>query len=342
MYDLAVAILGNEDTTYNNAADLLDDYLPENCVVLVPSYIKTDGMKSVLSWLRDSGVEYERHTKSELRSVLREVDARKKALIVTGTEDNEQLIASFMLLDMPVFDLTRGLYSVTAAEIALDGSVSDVDGITETSSQDSLGERTEGASERSEAVTLHWEDKTNLLEDLKIRTETGTIYRLWGGGRNNLLYIGKTATHLLHRLRAHKTPTALGKNFLRIKTIDAAEVPITMMGEIESRLIHQSHPPLNNYCPKCRYYTEIVNKETEVNKLKAHVGIAEHGWEPQVSIPVFMQAEPEINTEHPGMDGTVKYYKNGKGKYRRAGKSKPRPGEKEIWLSEDEVESLTS
>jgi hypothetical protein len=41
-------------------------------------------------------------------------------------------------------------------------------------------------------------------------------------------------------------------------------------------------------------------------------------------------------------EGTTRYYMNGKGKIRKAGRSKIKPGEKEVWLTDEEVESATS
>lgn len=254
MYDLAVAIFGNEETTYNNAADLLDDYIPDNSLVLIPSYISSEGLKKVFEWLKDTDIEYERVQRSKMFDHLIKVAAKKTVVIVVGITGIENEIVSFMSFGVPVYDLTRGLYSVTSSEMALDGVV-------------------------SHAETL--------------------------------------------------SPQA------------------GMAGGVEKDLVSPSHtetPLIDNVSENemLAWAVENIKKLTdEVNRLKTHVGIAEHGWEPAVQIPDHMK-EPEQNPEPDPTEGKIRYYRNGKGKHRKAGNSKARPGEKEVWLTEDEVESLTS
>lgn len=107
----AAAIIGTGDTTYENARDLLDDFLPEDCQIYVPSYISDPGLKNVLKWLNDYGVSYERVKRDRIVDVLGETIGLA-ALIVIGTEGLEDEIKRAYLMGIPVYDLAAALWAV--------------------------------------------------------------------------------------------------------------------------------------------------------------------------------------------------------------------------------------
>lgn len=107
----AAAIIGSGDTTYENARDLLDDFLPEDCQIYVPSYISDPGLKNVLKWLNDYGVSYERVKRDRIVDVLGETIGLA-ALIVIGTEGLEDEIKRAYLMGIPVYDLAAALWAV--------------------------------------------------------------------------------------------------------------------------------------------------------------------------------------------------------------------------------------
>lgn len=107
----SVAIVGSKDTTYENAKDLLDDFLPEDCQVYVPSYISDSGLKNVLKWLNDYGVSYERVKRDKIIDTLSETIGLAY-LIVIGTEGLEKEINQAYHLGIPVYDLAAALWAV--------------------------------------------------------------------------------------------------------------------------------------------------------------------------------------------------------------------------------------
>lgn len=125
MYDLAIAILGSGETTYNNAADLLWDYLPENYVVYIPSYINSGGMKNVWKFLQDENIHYERVKKSNLIETLEQTETKIRQLVILNSDGIENEISHCLQAKIPVFDLTRGLYQVTEVPLPEAGSDSE-------------------------------------------------------------------------------------------------------------------------------------------------------------------------------------------------------------------------
>ena len=126
----AVAIVGDGDTSYDNAKDLLDDFLPEDCQVFIPSYIKGPGLKNVHKWLNDYDVPYERVSKDSLIDRLDQATGLVY-LIIVGTEGLDQEIELAQHLGIPVYDLSQALWAVPNRSndpgVPLDGSQSHAD-----------------------------------------------------------------------------------------------------------------------------------------------------------------------------------------------------------------------
>lgn len=249
-----VGIIGSGETTLNNASDLLRDYLDADGLVYIPSYITSDSMRIVAQWLKEQEYYLERVKRQELLPHLLD-EPDKATLIVLGIPGSEDIIEDCMDEGIPVLDLTRGLYQVGAAEMALDGSVSHAETLPAVS-----GTPDQGASD--------------------------------------LVSMALTEPHMG----------------------DAREV-------VERWILET---------------VKILVKE--VSNLHARVATLETNWEPAAT-PLKTPGEvldyieerygsPEANK--------TRYYQNGKGKLRKAGRSKMKPGEKEVYLTEEEVESLTS
>lgn len=257
---LVVAITGTGDTTYNNAAALLSDYLPEDVLVYVPSYTTSDGMKVVVQWLKDANINVERVKRHLLPDFyLGNPDATDRALIVLGIEGQEELIVEAFDNFLAVYDLTRGMYRVSKAELPLYGSVSEPESL---------------ADDSGTSVGVH--------NDLALESVT--------------------------------EPGDTTAQFAKI-TVELAEL------------------------------------RKEVNDLRAHVATSTASWEPDPRITsgniqagmahstgqdefIGQAAQEELYAD---TTGKTKYYQNGKGKIRRAGRSKIKAGEKEVWLTEEEV-----
>lgn len=134
--DLAVAICGNGDVTYANASQLLDDYLPADCLVYVPNYGNSDGMKQVIKFLDTVGQPYDKVRRSELTGKIERSGVARKEIIVLGSDGLEDLIDFAVRNEWKVSDLTRGLFdpavvSLTGTQMPLDGSESNAETITE-------------------------------------------------------------------------------------------------------------------------------------------------------------------------------------------------------------------
>lgn len=259
MRDLAVAILGTADSTYNNASDLLDDYFPESTIVYLPSYISSEctGLRVTFDWLKDADIEYVRIKRSQLLERLTTTEAKKFAVIVVGVEGSEDIIISSMSSGIPVFDLTRGLYSVTAADMALGGSVTNAETLSD-----------------GPGITT-------------------------GAGKD------------------------LGLDSLTEPQGDY--LPDTPLDDVIRDLVKR-----------------VSNLEKQMTSERAHVAVGESGWEP--SPADILDAAEELvaeerfaQTKEVVDDSRTKYYKSARGKLRRAGKSKARPGETEVWLTDDEA-----
>ena len=255
MRELAIAILGAEDSTYNNASDLLDDYFPDDTIVYLPSYISAEqtGLRVTFDWLKDAGIEYERVRKSQLFQKLLDTTAARHEVIILGVEGNEEIITHSFNQSFPVLDLTRGLYSVTASEMAPDGSGTDGD------------ERT---------------------DDLAVPVRTGKD---------------------------------LGLDLL---TEAQGGYPLNMdMNDVIRDIVKR-----------------VAKLEEQMSSERAHVAVGEQGWEPVVSEGNSDVAEVKHSVEeYNKTDDRTKYYKSARGKLRKAGKSKARPGETEVWLSDEEA-----
>lgn len=134
--DLAVAICGNGDITYVNASQLLDDYLPANCLVYVPNYGNSDGMKQVIKFLDAVNQPYDKVRKSELTGRIERSGVTRKEIIVLGSDGVEDLIGFANENGWKVSDLTRGLFDPVCvpssdSQVPLDGSESNAETIAE-------------------------------------------------------------------------------------------------------------------------------------------------------------------------------------------------------------------
>jgi hypothetical protein len=248
---IAVGIIGNGETTLNNAADLLNDYLAADAYMYVPSYITSDGLKVVVQWLKEQEYPVERVKRHLLSSYLSGDPTRSSILITLGIQGSEDVILECMEDNIPVLDLTRGLYRVSKDEIASDGSVS--------------------------------EPKT-------VSGDSGTS-------------VPPTKDLVLESL----TEPQIGDD-----------------RETVERWI----------------LDKIKQLDKEVKTLTGIVKSNETNWEPS---PVPESIQEQINAEvDSDRTDTTRYYVNGKGKHRKAGRSKIKSGEREVWLTEDEIESLTS
>jgi hypothetical protein len=241
---LVTAITGSGDITENNASALLDDYLPEDVLVYVPSYMTSDGMRVVVQWLKSANINVERVKKPLMSSfLLGNPEADKRVLIVLGVSGSEEIILECMEENVPVLDLTRGLFQVTREE----------------------------ASETEMPLDEPERHAETLLPD------PGT--------------------------------------------------PVTPLDDLVSPLLSEPQA----------LKQKIAELEKEVSKLRAAVIAGETNWEPN---PVELDGTAAKAKEE--ITYVTKYYQNGKGKIRKAGRSKIKPGEKEVWLTEAEVESFTS
>lgn len=243
---LVVAITGTGDITYNNAEALLDDYLPiDDVLVYVPSYITSDGLKVVVQWLKDANIKVERVKKDLMSSfLLGNPEYQDKSLIVLGVEDSEEIIQEVLEEQCAVYDLTRGLYRVSEADLPLDGSVSNAESLT---------------------------------------GEVGTPV----GSSNDL--------------------------GLDLLTETQGGYPLAMdINDVVRDLVRR-----------------VVRLEQEINW--------EHTANPRM--PVAPENDPAVEVGD-STEGRTKYYQNGKGKIRKAGRSRIKPGEKEVWLSDEEAAEL--
>ena len=246
MLDLAVAIIGSGEISYNAATELLDDYLTEDSWVLIPSYINSKGLKIVHDWLNEANVPYERVNRKEIIIDLVNEPAKKTILIVIGTEGMDAEIAKAFEHHIEVLDLTAGLYPLSSdAELALHGPVSAV----ETRSQ---------------------EVGTSALPN----PQTSLIDYADASGNND-------------RVRELER---------RIEQLEA------MM-----------HPRINS---------------------------SETGWEPDIPLPVSAKKEAAITGTEDIAELTAAYYKSKRGKLRKAGRSKARPGEELVHLTQEEIDNL--
>lgn len=246
---LVVAITGTGDITYNNAEALLDDYLPiDDVLVYVPSYITSDGLKVVVQWLKDANIKVERVKKDLMSSfLLGNSDYQDKSLIVLGVEDSEEIIQEVLEEQCAVYDLTRGLYRVSEADLPLDGSVSHAESLT---------------------------------------GEAGTPV---GSGND------------------------LGLDLL---TETQGGYPLAMdINDVVRDLVRR-----------------VVRLEQEINW--------EHTANPRMPVPTETPVQDVLEELLEERQNKTKYYQNGKGKIRKAGRSRIKPGEKEVWLSDEEAAEL--
>lgn len=270
----AVAIVGDGDTSYENAKDLLDDRIPDGCQVYIPSYIKGPGLKNVFKWLNDYDVPYERVPKDSLLDKLKHTTGLP-ALIVVGTEGLDSEIAQAYHLGIPVYDLSQALWAVPDPtdehQMPVHEPESHADE-TEASSGTSVGVPKDlvlaTVSEPRSLETF----KQFMLNELPLtREEVKEIVR---------------AAILHHETNWHSAPsTAVG--------------------------LYQ--------CPSCYGPTESVGQCSRCLS---------------GDIPV------QVDASVPESLGLTRYYKSKTGKYRKAGRSKARSGETEVYLTPEEMEAV--
>lgn len=131
MYELAVAFNGSEDVSYQATEALLEDSLPANALIILPSYMSTGnyGLRTVKEWADHSGRTVERRRRDDMLQYLAGLDAEEKYVIVLGTEGLDDYIAEAQEESLPVLDLCRGLFAVEGPQ----GSVSDSESVSASS-----------------------------------------------------------------------------------------------------------------------------------------------------------------------------------------------------------------
>lgn len=171
---LITAITGTGDITYNNAAALLNDYLPfDDVLVYVPSYMTSEGIKVVVQWLKDANINMERVKKPQMSSYLMgNPDAEAKSLIVLGVDGSEDIIAEVREENIPVLDLTRALFSVSPAgasetHIPLYGSESKSQPLSEASGTPMGSEKDHGLEFVTETLTDRMDRLENEMKELR-------------------------------------------------------------------------------------------------------------------------------------------------------------------------------
>jgi hypothetical protein len=128
---VVIAITGSANVPPAELEALLDEYVPEDdCLILISADNKT-GLNEVRQWCRDVKQVFNDIIDSTIIMMLDEVDSEEKELWVLGIRGEESKIRAAHNLGIPVSDLTRAMFSVEPAEVALDGSESNADGLAE-------------------------------------------------------------------------------------------------------------------------------------------------------------------------------------------------------------------
>lgn len=113
--DLLVGIIGWGDIKYENAARLLDDYLPREPDIRVGVELpeKQPGVGQVMNWMDTVHQEYR---KTSAADVMYEVQRHQgdSVLIVVSTDYLGVEIRDALEHEVPVLDLTRALFPVTS------------------------------------------------------------------------------------------------------------------------------------------------------------------------------------------------------------------------------------
>jgi hypothetical protein len=123
--DITVAFAGNQDISYANASQLLDDYLPGDCEVYIDQENTTDAMTQVTDFMAAVKQSYVR-TPDVILAISQGTSSRKE-LIVLGSEGVEDLIKQAQHNGWKVSDLCRALHD---PEMPLDGAESQAEPVT--------------------------------------------------------------------------------------------------------------------------------------------------------------------------------------------------------------------
>jgi hypothetical protein len=153
-YDMAVAFAGYGDASQVSIRGLLDDYLPDEVLAVVPWYNEEDnpGLSKIVRFLNDVGIEIIPVPADNLLSTVSSKSASRHELIVTGPEKIEGLIFRAQELGWRVSDLTRGLFSIrTASQMPPDGSESKSQAVSDAPGTPVRGEAQNGSESRAEA-----------------------------------------------------------------------------------------------------------------------------------------------------------------------------------------------
>lgn len=120
MADLALAFAGFGQTTFNNAEDLILDFINNRSVQAfvaetIPARDTTSGLFQVERVLNDARIKFEMAPLSEICDCLGASDAKEKYLIVLGADDLSSVISDVTEMRIPALDLCEGLDDISWA-----------------------------------------------------------------------------------------------------------------------------------------------------------------------------------------------------------------------------------
>lgn len=137
---LAIALAGSGEISERNAKALLNDFIgDEDILAYVPNYLtqEQNGLRTAIDCVP---AEVIRVRKGIMIDRLLQFSHEDTALIILGPEGVEDLVEQAQGYEIPVLDLTKGLFQHTGSPtVPLDGSESHADGLEDTSEGEPLG-----------------------------------------------------------------------------------------------------------------------------------------------------------------------------------------------------------
>jgi hypothetical protein len=135
-------------------------------------------------------------------------------------------------------------------------------------------------------------------------------------------------TRGLYRVSESEIPLSVPESDVETRTGESG-TPVGSGDDLGLESLTEPQPDLQE---------RVARLERKLTEIESRINW-EHTANPRMPVAPEPSQEKELDAER---EGTVKYFQNGKGKVRKAGRSRIKPGEKEVWLTEDEVESATS